>query len=198
VIVFDQCLVEDFRKPGALAAAGVVLCFAIVGANAAEPPPVKPRLNLTVEVKRDPYHQVLLEMRLKHNYKKPIKFDLNDLPWASGSNMILIAVKAKNGEGLAGYKWCPLAGDITLAPGAELKGDISMETFFDFDKALREDDILVFWSYHLQSDDKVPVEFERVGGWLSIPQDKNQRITIGREEPAAAPASKSKRTKTGK
>jgi hypothetical protein len=45
--------------------------------------------------------------------------------------------------------------------------------FIDFEKAHLEGDIVVFWSYKLKSEDKMPVDFERVGGWLVIPQGKN-------------------------
>jgi hypothetical protein len=158
-----------------VAGALCVLLTSGVSLVAADRPLTRPRLRLKVDVQRSA-HEVTLKMRLTHTYERSIHISESDLPWGNPQSMVLLAAKAKGaGESLERMRRIDDPGPaiITWDPGVELKGQVVLnDRFADLSKALQEADVLVFWSYRLQSVDAIAVEFERDGGWLSIPRDK--------------------------
>jgi hypothetical protein len=107
----------------------------------------------------------------------------HSLPWVGWNSMLLIAVKT-DALGTALDKLSPIddpgPATITIRPGETLTGKIPLtHRFPGFLEALKERDVIVFWSYQLQPIDAAPLE--RVGGYVLFPKVSKARRRPSKE-----------------
>jgi hypothetical protein len=115
-----------------------------------------------------------LEIRVSNEGEDPVSLPMDHLPWAIPSrNFNLVVVPADPvAEPLTRL---PLWDEPIEAPAVEIQpgevrtGKLSLGSLFDgYAQAHRENDLLVFWSWHQAPE--AASSNGRGGGWLLIPQ----------------------------
>ncbi len=122
-----------------------------------------------------------LKIMLTNRSKNFLTIYQHSLPWVGWYSMLLIAVKM-DVAGSVIEKALPIddSGPVrtTIEPDEILEGKISLVLRFStFLEALKDRDILVFWSYQVKPIDEVPLP--RVGSYVLIP-----KLTEGERTPS--------------
>ena len=94
-----------------------------------------------------------LEISLTNETANPLTTYSHSLPWIGWYSIIILAVKA-NAPGTPLERFSPVddptTGTIVIKPGETLTGQLSLvKQFPDFAEAIKEGDVIVFWSYQL-------------------------------------------------
>ena len=111
-----------------------------------------------------------LNVAVTNKSAEPITIYRHSLPWVGWNSILLVAVKT-NVLGTVLEKR-PLIDDpgperVTIKPGEMLAGQILLTNRFpDLLKALKERDVIVFWSYQLQPIDTPPLQ--RISGHVLL------------------------------
>jgi hypothetical protein len=113
-----------------------------------------------------------LHVTLTSKSTEPVTLYEYSLPWKGWYSILLVAVKT-DAQGTPIDKSFPIddpgPARITIEPGETLTGKISLISRFPgFLEALKDWDIIVFWSYQLQPIDAAPLQ--RVGGYVLFPK----------------------------
>jgi len=115
-----------------------------------------------------------LDVRLTNETSKPITVPKHLLPWSSAYSALIVAVKTDAvGTVLDRSRPVddPLVGTETIQPNQTLTGQIDLSRRFPgLSDALRERDVIVFWSHQFQivDGDQLP----RIGGWVLLPKQR--------------------------
>ena len=113
-----------------------------------------------------------LHVTLTNRSGKPLTIYQHSLPWVGWYSILLTAVKT-DALGTVIEKSLiiddPGPGRITIKPGETLTGKIPLVSRFpDLLNALKERDVIIFWSYQLEAIDAPP--FQRTGGYVLLPK----------------------------
>ena len=115
-----------------------------------------------------------LEVRLTNETATPITVPLHSLPWSSAYSALVIAVKTDAmGTVLDRSRPVddPLVGTVTIQPSQTLTGQIDLNRRFPgLSDALKERDVIVFWSHQLQIGNGDPLP--RTSGWVLLPKQQ--------------------------
>jgi|ERR1044072_1052562 hypothetical protein len=111
-----------------------------------------------------------LQITLTNRSSEPVETYEHALPWVGQYSILLIAAKT-DAAGTILQKNLPVddpgPATTTIQPGGTLTGEILLANRFpEFLQALKERDIVVFWSYQFQRVDGVPTQ--RVGGSVTF------------------------------
>jgi hypothetical protein len=104
---------------------------------------------------------------------KPITVYESDLPWGIRERTVLLGVPASTPAALSPllYPDDPGPAEVRLLPGKRYQGKIELtRRIKGLSKALREESVIVFWSFQLYSKDGVMLN--RTGGWCEIAANK--------------------------
>jgi hypothetical protein len=98
-----------------------------------------------------------LDITLTNDTAKPLTMFQHSLPWIGWYSIIMLAVKA-DAPGTPLERPSPVddptTGTIVIQPGETLTGQLSLvKQFPDFAEAIKNRDVIVFWSYQLQTID---------------------------------------------
>jgi hypothetical protein len=114
----------------------------------------------------------VVEVTLKYTGSRDLEIYHDALPWVNSYSLILIGVEA---SAMASPldKHLPIddpgPATMTIKPGQRLVGAIDLtHRFRDLTRAVKQHDVIIFWSYQLQPIDGKPLP--RVGGWFFIPK----------------------------
>lgn len=113
-----------------------------------------------------------LKLTLTNASDAPLVLYRHSLPWVGNSSILLLAVKADR-LGTVLEKKLPVDDpgpeQVTIAPGATMSGTISLsDRFPDFDNAIRDRDVIAFWSYECTPVQGPPLP--RVSGAVLFPR----------------------------
>jgi hypothetical protein len=130
-----------------------------------------PRDDVKVLVAADT-SQDALDIELIYAGERALEIYEHSLPWRGALSIILVAVHA-NALGTPLDKEVPIddptPDTLLLEPGTTYRGRISLPSRFPgFAEARRSRDVIVFWSYALQSIDGE--QLPRSGGFLLFPK----------------------------
>jgi hypothetical protein len=135
---------------------------------------VEPSMEIDVRGESSPdYH---LGVTLTNKSAESVAIYQYSLPWGGHYSILLIAAKVDAG-GTVLNKSLPIddpgPATITIKPNETLTGKISLISRFPvFLEALRDRDVIVFWSYQFQPIDAAPLQ--RVGGYVFFPKLTNE------------------------
>lgn len=114
----------------------------------------------------------ILHVKLTHRSRDILTIYQHSLPWVGWYSILLTAIKT---DALGTVIEKSLIIDdpgpvrITIKPGETLTGDIPLiGRFPDLLEALRETDVIIFWSYQLKPVDAPP--FQRACGYVVLPK----------------------------
>ena len=129
-----------------------------------------PSVEIDVQGQSDPEYS--LNITLTNRSPEPLVIYQHSLPWVGWNSMLLIAVKT-DVLGTALDKSAliddPGPASITIKPDETLTGKIPLARRFPgFLEALKDRDVIVFWSYQFQPIDAAPLK--RVGGYVLFPK----------------------------
>lgn len=113
-----------------------------------------------------------LHVTLTNRSGEPLTIYQHSLPWVGWYSILLTAVKT-DALGTVVEKSLiiddPGPGRITIKPDETLTGKIPLVSRFpDLLNALKERDVIIFWSYQLKPIDAEP--FQRRGGYVLLPK----------------------------
>jgi hypothetical protein len=128
--------------------------------------------SVEIDVQGQSGPEYVLNITLTNSSSEPLTIYQHSLPWVGWYSMILIAVKT-DAPGTVIDKVSPIddpgPARLTIKPGETLEGKISLVSRFPgFAEALKERDVIVFWSYQFQPIDAAPLK--RVGGYVVFPK----------------------------
>jgi hypothetical protein len=114
------------------------------------PPPIK----LTAALKSQGRKHFLV-FHLVNVAKKPLRLYPYELPWGSPHSLHLAAVTT---DGVPLQNIYPIVdpgpeSEIVVEPGASQEGEYAVHRVLDFEKASKEKDIMVLWSYRVPHGD---------------------------------------------
>jgi hypothetical protein len=115
--------------------------------------------------------QHTLRFQVSNNTSNAVSMYQSDLPWCGRYNCVIVAVRV-NSSPLSIIDPVRTISDIglkkvSLLPGKMLQGEIMLSSWVhDFDAIVKEESVLVFWSYLLR--DRETRASLRFGGWLSV------------------------------
>jgi hypothetical protein len=118
-----------------------------------------------------------LRIELVNRTGRPLSVYEHSLPWKGWQNLLLIAAKI-GPPGVLLKRELPVddpgPGVVNIAPEETLRGEIALARRFPtIGKALRADDVMVFWSYQFRSTDLAALP--RTGGWVLLPKISGER-----------------------
>lgn len=127
---------------------------------------VEPSVEIEVQGQSRP--EYILGITLTNQSPEPLKIYQHSLPWVGWNSTVLVAVKT-DAPGTVLDNLSPIddpgAAAITIKPGETLTGTIPLTRRFpSFLEALKERDVIVFWSYQFQPIDAAPLK--RTGGYV--------------------------------
>ncbi len=125
-----------------------------------------------IEVQEIGSPEYSLNIKLTNRSAQPLTVYQHSLPWVGWHSMLLIAVKADATGSVIEHSLLiddPGAQTVTIAPDQTLTGGISLANHFPgLAEALKNRDVVVFWSYQLQPIGAAPLK--RTGGCLVFPK----------------------------
>jgi hypothetical protein len=148
----------------------VATVLACVSAEAADPAPV------SVEVTARRWARDSLEFSLVLKKPKRVDVPLDALPWGAFPNLQIVAVTTDARGAAPLPRPSPSRGPgesplTTLVAGQRLRGRVPLNEYVEgLAEALRDSEVLVFWSYRLD----VPGDrhSNRTGGWVDLPKQQ--------------------------
>lgn len=113
-----------------------------------------------------------LQIHLEYSGEKPLTIFRDSLPWSIRRNLVLVAIRLDPSrtrlEEIQPID-DPGPGELTLNPGERLSGTVELSHRFPgLNTALRERDVIVFWSYQMKPPGTQPLP--RQSGAVAIPR----------------------------
>jgi hypothetical protein len=138
---------------------------------------MQPSVKLNVKAQTSP--EYALNIMLTNKSAEALTIYQHALPWVGRYSMLLIAVQT-DAAGTMLDKTLPVddpgAARITIKPKETLAGKIVLVNCFPgFLEALKERDVIVFWSYQFQPIDAAPLK--RVGGYVLFAKSSEVSLT---------------------
>ncbi len=152
----------------------VNLPLALLTANSADRNTIT--MDIETRIRTESVTNIFLDITLKNDSSNVLRIPNGYLPW-DGYAMTIALVEAAPtstplkqeliiSDPLPGKPW-------RLKKGTTLHGQINLTSRFpDLTRVLKRTDVVVFWSYQPETEDKQKVD--RVGGWLQIPRQMRQ------------------------
>ncbi len=155
--------------------ASLVLVLALIGLSAVGAPsdPGVSDLGITVSPVRDAKGLWVLQFELRYTGDAPLVVDERSLPWKSSRDLILEAfqlnpAKTRLSHPETAPRDLPRA-PLTLNPGDTLLGSVNLSARLpELSTALRESDVIVFWSNQIRSTESPAPP--RLNGGVVIPR----------------------------
>jgi hypothetical protein len=124
--------------------------------------------SVEIEVRGEGLPEYQLAITLTNKSTKRLTIYDHALAWRGWDSILLVAVKADALGTLIEKRRIiddPGPARITIEPGETLEGRVALvQRFPGFLAALKERDVIVFWSYQLQPVNETPLP--RVGGYV--------------------------------
>lgn len=131
-------------------------------------------IDIEVQGQRAPAYS--LHVTLTNRTGRAVTTYLSLLPWGGQYGLLLVAVKTDATGTLLAAKAPiddPGPSTVTIEANQTLTGEVDLENRFpDLRGALRERDVVVFWSYQFQPVDEAPAA--RVGGYVLFPKEERK------------------------
>ncbi|MCL7412005.1 MAG: hypothetical protein M8353_00090 [ANME-2 cluster archaeon] len=133
-------------------------------------------VTIDIEEKRSDGPEYILNVALTNRLPEPLTTFHYSLPWVGWDSILLIAVETDAIGTIIDKNLMiddPGPARTTIQPGGSLSGNIPLSGRFpNLNEALKEHDVILFWSYQFLPIDAHPLK--RVGGYLLIPQSSKQ------------------------
>jgi len=155
--------------------ASLVVVLTLIGLSATGAPsdPVASDLGVTVSPVRDAKGAWVLQFEVRYTGEAPLVVDERSLPWKSPRDVFLEAfqlnaAKTRLSHPETAARDLPRA-PLTLNPGDTLVGNVNLSGRLpELATALRESDVIVFWSHQVRSTDNPAPP--RLNGGVVIPR----------------------------
>jgi hypothetical protein len=155
--------------------ASLVVVLTLIGLSATGAPtdPGTSDLGISVAPVRDAKGAWVLQFELRYTGEAPIVVDERSLPWKSSRDLILEAfqlnpAKTRLSPPEMAMRDLPRA-PVTLNPGDTLLGSVNLSVRLpELATALRESDVIVFWSNQIRSTENPAPP--RLNGGVVIPR----------------------------
>ncbi len=155
----------------------LIVLLALIGysATGAPPDPGPSDLSLTASPRHETNGTWRLPFELSYSGENSLVVSERSLPWKSPRNLLLVAVPLNASRR-------PLVGSdsldpdlpsasLTLNPGDSLSGSVNVSARFpDLAAAIRETDVMIFWSHQLRASE-APA-FPRLAGGVLLPRQR--------------------------
>jgi hypothetical protein len=137
----------------------VLLVFIGFSATGAPSDPNPSDLGLTATPTRAPDGTWSLQFELQYTGDRPLTLSERSLPWKSSRDLLLVAtVLNSTRTRLAEFDppaQAPAPALLTLNPGDALAGSVNLSGRFPvLAEALRESDVVIFWSHQVRSAER--------------------------------------------
>jgi hypothetical protein len=147
----------------------VVAALMTVGATGESQPAEKPQADVQVTVQPD--GRASLEFTLTLKSPRTLAIPLDSLPWGTYPNLQIVAARADSiGTVLpkaAQFKEPVESPLTTIVADQPVRGRVQLAQHVEaLGKALRQSDVVIFWSYRL--DVSSELSSNRTGGWLVL------------------------------
>jgi hypothetical protein len=154
----------------------MALLVALVGIGCAPPPehpaavPTALGKGTTMIVNVTEASGRMLDIQLTNDTGKALEVFKHSLPWVGFYSIVLVAVKT-DAPGTVLERATPvddpIVGTVTIQPGETLSGKIELDRHFPgLAGAIGQRDVVVFWTYQLQTVDGAGLP--RQGGWVLL------------------------------
>lgn len=138
--------------------ASLVLLLVFIGFSATGAPsdPSPSDLGLTAAPTRAPDGTWRMQFELQYTGDRPLALSERSLPWKSPRDLLLVATVLNSTRTRLSESEPPAPAPpstlLTLNPGDTLAGSVNLSTRFPaLAEALRESDVVVFWSHQVRS-----------------------------------------------
>lgn len=131
-------------------------------------------IDITIDIEEKQLNgpEYILSVTLTNRLPEPLTTFHHSLPWVGWDSILLIAVKTDAIGTIIDKNIIiddPGPARTTIQPGESLSGSISLLSRFpNLNEALKEHDVILFWSYQFLPIDAPPLK--RMGGYMLIPK----------------------------
>ncbi len=156
---------------------GLIVLLALIGYSATGAPrdPSPSDFGLTASPVRETNGTWRLQFELSYSGEKSLLVSERSLPWKSPSDLLLVAIPLNVARSpLAAPESSgspPPSATLTLSPGDSLSGSVNVSARFPgLAAAIRETDVMLFWSHQLRASDAPSLP--RLAGGVLLPRQR--------------------------
>ncbi len=158
-----------------VALASLIGLLALIGfsATGALPEPGPSDVSLTASPVQEPNGRWSMRFELSYSGEKALLISERSLPWKSPGELLLVAVPLNGGRNLStapqSIRSGLAAATLSLNPGDSLSGSVDVSSHFPgLAAAIRETDVMVFWSHQIPEASALP----RLAGGVLLPRQR--------------------------